>query len=251
MQFVPILNSLAGASLTLANWEETNTKIAAFYLNDLLIKPGLAVLQSLKSLKEYLAWPHQLVLNLSLLKLNKAEEVSLRSPYDGSLIKIAKADLFKLLKNLDADFFILPEGFDELELPSKISNYFSYDKKTGFSEFYEKIKISKAELTYVAGNFDLDELNQLKKIGPIWVESNSPSDSAIHGHIYDDKQDFLISKSDMAEQYEPLSKACGCPTCQAGFTRAYLHHLYSQTPLLCQRYLLQHNIFQMNLFQSN
>ena len=46
-------------------------------------------------------------------------------------------------------------------------------------------------------------------------------------------------------QFETIDPECTCPTCSQQFTKAYLHHLLQQTPLLCHRLLIQHNVFWM------
>jgi queuine/archaeosine tRNA-ribosyltransferase len=43
--------------------------------------------------------------------------------------------------------------------------------------------------------------------------------------------------------YSILSNNCKCMSCAQGFTKAYLQHLYAQTPLLAHRYLAMHNFF--------
>ena len=45
-----------------------------------------------------------------------------------------------------------------------------------------------------------------------------------------------------SEDFTSLAAGCVCPTCQQGFTKAYLHHLLQNTPLLAQRFLIAHNI---------
>ena len=51
-----------------------------------------------------------------------------------------------------------------------------------------------------------------------------------------------LTKPEFKEQFNLLSKNCSCPTCKLNLTRAYLHHLFKEVPLLTQRYLAMHNL---------
>jgi queuine tRNA-ribosyltransferase len=51
-----------------------------------------------------------------------------------------------------------------------------------------------------------------------------------------------VTGLDKAMLFMGLDGMCSCPTCLAGFTWAYLHHLLASTPGLCQRLLIQHNV---------
>lgn len=53
-----------------------------------------------------------------------------------------------------------------------------------------------------------------------------------------------ISATEYKWQFEPLTKECACPTCKLNLTKAYLHHLWFEVPLLTMRYLAMHNITQ-------
>ncbi len=52
--------------------------------------------------------------------------------------------------------------------------------------------------------------------------------------------DLRLSSERM--NFNVLDPNCSCPTCTQKLTRAYLHHLLQHTPLLCQRFLILHNI---------
>ena len=55
-QFIPVLTSEAGLCLTAANWQEVKVNSIAYYLDDLLLKPGYALLKKIPDLSRYLAW---------------------------------------------------------------------------------------------------------------------------------------------------------------------------------------------------
>ncbi|MDI1352378.1 MAG: queuine tRNA-ribosyltransferase, partial [bacterium] len=106
--FVPILTSEAGSSLTTLNWEEVNTTCAAYYLEPLLIKPGYEFLRTLSHMGHYLNWNGSLILNASSFTANKEGVFTLISPFDGSKIKLDYAQLIKLINHLQPDVVVLP-----------------------------------------------------------------------------------------------------------------------------------------------
>lgn len=54
-----------------------------------------------------------------------------------------------------------------------------------------------------------------------------------------------IEKKQFAADFQPIDRACDCETCQGGFTRAYLHHLYKARELLYYRLASIHNVRMM------
>ncbi|MCH9756210.1 MAG: hypothetical protein K0U37_03320 [Gammaproteobacteria bacterium] len=71
--------------------------------------------------------------------------------------------------------------------------------------------------------------------------NNKPSEDALKGFIYTKNTTFSICDETQAKHFEVLDSSCACSACKAGFTRAYFHHLYLHTPLLCHRWLIMHN----------
>lgn len=84
-----------------------------------------------------------------------------------------------------------------------------------------------------------------------YVESNQPALDGYHGIVYEKSNSFSVQDETQRLQFEVIDCACGCPTCRQGFTRAYLHHLFQHTPLLCQRLLIQHNSYSFKQFQHH
>lgn len=94
----------------------------------------------------------------------------------------------------------------------------------------------------------LELIEQLKPDEVLWhcdseQYSQKPMIDAMSGLIYSKERIYSILSETMTQSFEVLSAECECPTCSQGLTRAYLHHLYQQTPLLAYRYLIQHNVF--------
>jgi queuine/archaeosine tRNA-ribosyltransferase len=87
---------------------------------------------------------------------------------------------------------------------------------------------------------------QIPNTIPLWqgdgLISDAPADNALHGWIYSATGMSAVMDKMNALRFTSLDEGCLCPTCKAGFTWAYLHHLYQHTPGLCQRLLIQHNV---------
>lgn len=114
-----------------------------------------------------------------------------------------------------------------------------------------------------------------------YIETNLPAQDAISGKVYttksqdhqedlsfekdsynsnnDSNGDFgnfaaakskanpvsIIQLTDLLnpKPHQVIDENCQCPTCAQGLTQAYLQHLFFNTPLLCYRFLIQHNAY--------
>lgn len=219
-RFIPVITSQAGTCLTMANWQAVGVTIGTFYLDALLMKPGLAVLSQVGSVKSYYAWGGEVVLNANLSKPDKQGNYVIRSHYDGELIKLDSRQLRTLILNLQPDYLVL--------------------SRHSLAQFSQEIwpdsiqLLSDSQYRVVSASGDRCDC---------WLESDKPAADAIVGRVYCEQGVIDILQPQYSKQFTPLSTACPCPTCSQGFTRAYLHHLLQQTPLLAQRYLIQHNLF--------
>ncbi|MBA3537614.1 MAG: hypothetical protein H0T84_13570, partial [Tatlockia sp.] len=99
----------------------------------------------------------------------------------------------------------------------------------------------KARPIYLSGAFNLMQSHELIEHGVKWIESDKPTSDALLAQVYGETNSFSLLDSAMANQHQPIIVHCECPTCGQKLTRAYLHHLFLQTPLLCHRFLIQHN----------
>ncbi|MDF1646895.1 MAG: hypothetical protein P1U61_07970 [Legionellaceae bacterium] len=79
--------------------------------------------------------------------------------------------------------------------------------------------------------------------------NNQPSEDALEGVIYTTNKPFSICNASYTYDFSSLDDACQCPACKAGFTRAYFHHLYVHTPLLCHRWLVMHNQWMVHMLK--
>lgn len=262
--FIPLLNTAAGNTLTLANWQELGIDRGAYSLTELLIKPGLAFLKSLANLRRYSPWPGPFVLNASLREASLGQaSYKLRSPHDGQLIEITLPELFELIQCLQPEAVLLPLGATATQLDwltglpttacyfpgeeilslagGEQQYYLVYDNNLPFNDFLQTIKGSEARIGYVIGEFSLEQFIELSAFN-LSIISDAPAKEALSGQIVHPEGRFTLTNKTMANQHQVLDENCICPSCKQKFTRAYLHHLFSHVPILCQRFLIQHNI---------
>jgi queuine tRNA-ribosyltransferase len=264
-EFIPILNSDAGSCLTLANWEEIGISTVAYHLDALLMKPGLLFLQDQGSLRDYSGWQGSLILNAAALQSdNKEDSYTLRSHYDGSKISISSSQLLDLILSLKPDRVILPAGLNHyvttllshsilpffpvqegvnVGLDDNFGRYLFYNVGDSFSDFLHQIEQESGSLVYTAGHFNWAQQRRLRTYSINQIETNQSALDGLNGLVYSGDEVINILDSSMTFQYEVIQASCSCPTCSQKLTRAYLHHLLVHTPLLCQRFLIQHNVF--------
>jgi queuine tRNA-ribosyltransferase len=213
-------------------------------------------------------WQGQLVLNASLPTINSAGLYTLRSTYDGHRISHSLDEILTLIVKLKPNMVIFPQALwrknaalweqlpetifpflpvEDLPNYSAIKRpygvYFSYDKDTSSHKaILEQLSQHKDKPCYIAGDLSLPFMLELISQGAHYVESDKPASDAIAGEVYCNEETISLQNKEQSMQFELIDKNCKCPTCSQQFTRAYLHHLLEQTPLLCQRFLVQHNI---------
>jgi len=264
---IPVLTTSSGACLTAANWQEVGIKAVSYHLASLLLKPGYDFLKTLTDLEAYIGWQKTVVLNASLPKVNKEGLYTLRSPFDGSIVHHTLNDIITLISKLQPQFAILPQGVSQqnpqawLSIPESVfpffpvtdlpqhdrerpyGVYFCHDETTPLATLLQQLAQYKHLPIYVSGDLNFSQMGQLIDAGVDYIESDLPAMEACHGNVYSDDGIIRLSNADQALQFELIDANCQCPTCKQQFTRAYLHHLLLQTPLLCQRFLIQHNVY--------
>ncbi|STX29352.1 queuine tRNA-ribosyltransferase [Legionella beliardensis] len=264
---VPVLTSQAGSCLTFANWQDASVTTIAYQLDALMIKPGVAFLKKLIQLRDYISWPGTIVLNAVLPPANSNGIYLIRSTYDGQLVQLSIQELASLIAELKPNKVLLPLDsltfFNEfwqtlvtetdIELyfpqgePSHLNldhlNYYGIYKQQSFKDFFNDVqKLDKP--MYLLGDFNLAQMQELLE-NKHTVETNRPALDGMMGLFYSREKDeqLTIIAQEMSMDYQTLDNSCQCKTCSAQLTRAYLHHLLGQTPLLAQRYLVQHNLY--------
>ncbi|MCW8451395.1 tRNA-guanine transglycosylase [Legionella quinlivanii] len=256
-QFIPVVTTSAGNCLSMSNWKSAGVGQLSFYLDELLMKPGLAFFEDNNlDLRSYCGWFGDWVLNLGSLRILNTH-CQIRSRYDGQLISIELPELAALILKLNPDFLVLPIAAGSLEilwrdLPANIKlisnsdanpvfGICSYSPGECFKTFYSLVQDSQQPL-YLMGSFNWQQFQQLAGLPLHIVESDQPAADALSGKVYAGMEVLNLQDEIWRMDHQPIDKHCGCSACQQGLTRAYFHHLLQHTPLLCQRFLIQHNI---------
>lgn len=250
VEYVPVMTTPAGCSLTKENWEALGIRTFSFPLEDLLIKPGLSVLYQVNNLRHYVGLEGQLVLNARNLCSAKNAIYKIHSKYDGQVIQISQSELLDLINHLSPDILIPPSDWSEelLSLEPSISLYGMTVKEPAEKKavVYELLPIkgeNQQKILYTFEMLTLENVEDFRSLNKIYVETNLPAHNAFQGLISTKSREIIITDQSMATDYRMLDENCDCPPCQQKLTRAYLHHLYSHTPLLCQRLLILHNAY--------
>ncbi|HVT62347.1 MAG TPA: hypothetical protein VHD33_02520 [Legionellaceae bacterium] len=264
IHLVPTITTPAGACLTRANWHELNINTVACALDYLLMKPGLHYLETLAHIDHYLGDIGDCILDASMLVLNEQKQFIIRSVYDGSRISLSLSRFWALVEQLNPYAIVLPPSLTQYELPflrdvipvfpfEQVSqrhyptSYGVYGSEaTVCHQSFEKIKLIYLMYEGVVPSFSVTSCSV-----PIYIAANQPAQDAYQGIVYLKTGPDMITQAVFANQFETLIDNCTCPICMQGFTKAYLHHLFQNTPLLCQRLLIMHNIHTVyTRFQS-
>ena len=263
LPWIPVLTSKAGLCLTPQNWHEAQIDAAVLYLDDLLFKPGLSLLNTTTYLGLYLNWSGKLIINASRLQAGKDGLITLISPYDGNKQSLTYKHLVTLIHRLEPNRVILPRGilrdFPSIwtDWPSQIIPYVPIDDIAMtpalhhhgvYFELSDKGVLDHHMISdyshlprYVFGSLDGATLGLLSNLGVDYIESDTPAQMGMDGLVYGEEGLIDIKLDVWALDFNRISAQCTCCTCSSRLTKAYLHHLYQHTPLLCQRFLIQHN----------
>ncbi len=211
-QLVPYRSTPAGACLTNDNWYALGITMIAYDCAEWVMKPGLAYFPGLETIHEFLGWTQDVLLDARTLTPHAHGGFRIKSHYDGATHHFTETDFWALIDRLQPTVLLLPKGMI-------------------FLESYLKRAVSKIIWDCESEGYDL---------------SDKPSADGYQGRIYRAESSVIRTVSILdtvfSEHFAPIDSACICPTCQQGLTCAYLHYLYQSTPLLCQRYLIMHNV---------
>lgn len=76
----------------------------------------------------------------------------------------------------------------------------------------------------------------------------APTRQARNGALYTHAGRLNILNATNKANFAPIDSECNCPVCRAGYTRAYLHHLFKSNEILAAMLASQHNeYFVVNL----
>lgn len=263
--WLPILTSLAGNTLTEDNWSSALVDAASFHLEALLMKPGIAFLKQMQSFKRFSGWKGRWMLNASLPKARDQDMFEVRSIYDGRVSQYTPLDVLEIIRTLKPHGVVLPQGLwishqKECEALQELTSiyvpatdlqqkqeyqcpgvYVEFAPMGNDGLFLGALDAYRGQRFYIAGMIDLSEMQKFVSLGDVIIESDIPAQQAILGQVYSQKGIVNLKESDMALSFEPIDVDCSCSACKGKFTRSYFHHLLEHTPLLCQRFLIQHN----------
>lgn len=228
MKIIPAISNAKANILTTENWQSVNVDIIALNLEDLLYKPGSNYLVKNYNIKKYFGLQGTIVLNL--LSLNFKDDIcSLKSPYDGSKFNVKRDEIIRLIIKMHPDILILSNDFS--------SNDFY---TTNVSIIHaDEIKIRKCSINNVA--YEIIELPSINA-----MISNLAIDLGVAGKIIINDEVTSIDDTGFQQDYSLLDDNCNCPTCEHKLTKAYYNHLYQAVPFLCIRYLIIHNVYNLN-----
>ncbi len=257
-KIIPVLNTPAGSCLTAKNWQEAGVQYVSYYLSFLLVKPGLAYLKTLPEWTHYSGWEGDWVLNASMPAPNAEGQYVFRSPFDGAKMRCSMEDIVDVILHLKPQQVILPEGFEvtndaiwhqvstitRLFVPAHERGRYLNRPIHGLYYSIETQDIAGIIAQHQANYPDLDYYVSCSATQSFEanVESDQPAKDACSGIVYCSGGKIDLRDKIYATQFERIDSICDCPTCKQQFTRAYLHHLLEHTPLLCQRFLIQHNV---------
>lgn len=177
------------------------------------------------------------------LKFELDELIAWCAPFEGVVLPLPLKDL---LPNSNQQLFIELEpnkiekqlsiisDYDGIAL--KISETFSIKNLLSFIENHPK------RHCYVYGDIGISDYKILKGLPNLSIQSNDPLQSAMDGLVYTLDQIIDIKEESFKLDQAPIEANCECSTCR-DHSLSYLHHLYSNTPILTIQLMARHNLY--------
>jgi queuine tRNA-ribosyltransferase len=100
--------------------------------------------------------------------------------------------------------------------------------------------------TYLMGVGTPENILEAVDRGVDFFDCVYPSRNGRHGHVYTSEGKKNLFNQKFAEDPRPIEEGCGCPVCRAGYSRAYLRHLYKAQEALGLRMGVMHNLYYYN-----
>lgn len=243
---LPVMTTPAGSSLLSSDWYRIDIQSLSLYLDTLLVKPGMALLKQLSSLEAYVGLcPTQaqtqhaikkikIFLNASQLKQSASGFYRIRSPFDGGVAVHTEEEIFEVIRQLSPAYLIVPsflwvDAFSSTTIRCIVPEN-------------QKMNVEAAD---TVGTWRACQQKGILVMSEsqTWLETEHPMSLALSGLVYNDSGGLWdLKQADMARVFQPLSSRCACEACELGLTVSYFQHLFTQTPGLCQRFLIQHNV---------
>ena len=230
------LSASHGLTSTSQEFQNISIDYLSVKLEDLLVKPGKSVLSQLNKLSDHLGWHNKVVLDARFSKVDKEGMCVIKSRFDGSRIKVSMDDVIALILSLKPNIILLQGNQINQEMLKQLSQL--------AASLFVTHKGGQSMSPCNSHQFYETNDRPTLEFGDFWMPSDIMSQSC-DGLVYSNAGLIDIKESSYEHAFEPLSDHCECPTCQQGFTKSYLHHLFHHTPLLSFRYLVQHNVFNI------
>lgn len=259
---LPVCSSESDWCLTSENIYDTGVSAIACNLSSMLIRPGIESLYNIKNFKKYMSWNKTLVINASLDKLNSNNEYVLISKYNGRKYAFSQIEILDLLLTLSPDVLLFPKDLSFMINDEQLANFkltkcfFDLEaRKESYGVYLEiNTKDNLAEIInyspelpkYLYGDISLDDMRRLLDYNNIYFASSKPCTDGYNGLVYSNGGYIDITEENNRFNFALIDGNCKCFTCREDLTIAYLHHLFKNTPLLCQRLLISHNVFYIS-----
>ncbi len=254
------LNLTAPQGAVLTSQEIARCRLQHFSVEllSLLFKPGIRYFKKSRRLSDYFALKGHWFLD-SRLKWNAEKEAfAIRSPFDGHYELLGIEQWLDIVHMMNPDVLLLPEAFYSeknkwfSKLHPSINCYIS--APASLQQYPEgELLISEQQAGVIlVTERSWPELAGIQAHhGEIILVSAKPLTDAVDGIVYQQNQQIDIKEKQWQNDFKSIDKNCQCSSCQQKLTRGYFYHLYQQTPLLCHRFLAEHNLWvcQQHLHQ--
>lgn len=221
------INTIEGASLSEHDYALAGVDGLVYSCARLLMRPGKACLQQLRHWRSHSAWSKPIVLDMTCLP-TVAERLKIRSDYDGSTSEYTLSEMVDFIRSLAPDYVLCTEDWKAALLASSLA----------IKPCQTAVHMDTSAETFLLGN----QTHQAMSAPDTLVVSNAAVSDACKGFFYTADAKIALLDTRCREDFQALAEGCRCETCQQGATRAYLHHLYQHTPLLCHRLIAIHNL---------
>ncbi|MCL2810048.1 MAG: tRNA guanosine(34) transglycosylase Tgt [Treponema sp.] len=177
-------------------------------------------------------------LDRSIITWNKAKE----NGYNGSLFSIVQGNFFPDLRQksaricIDSDTHGIAIGGLSVGEPPELFN----ETMAATAAFLPKEKPR-----YVMGIGTPDYILNAIEHGIDMFDCVLLTREGRNGRVYTHKGPISLKKAENALDFTPIDKECGCKVC-AGYSRAYLRHLFKTKEILCSMLASFHNLYFIN-----
>ncbi|MCL2720070.1 MAG: tRNA guanosine(34) transglycosylase Tgt [Treponema sp.] len=162
--------------------------------------------------------------------------------YKGSLFSIVQGNFFPDLRKKSAQICI------DSDTPGIAIGGLSVGEPS--EQFYETMAATAVLLPeekprYVMGIGTPDYILNAIEHGIDMFDCVSLTREGRNGRVYTHNGPISLKKTENTYDFSPIDKECGCKVC-AGYSRAYLRHLFKTKEILCSMLASYHNLYFIN-----